>query len=237
MSDPYSPYQAPSPYPQSGPGAYPDYATPYGQPAGPAGTANRAAQLAAWLVLVVVLLQVIQSGVTVYYYATAPVSEFMVEAQRAQFDQMGISEDAFRTIMAVSIGGCGGLIVLLLLVMFPFVRRGAKGATITTLVIAGLLALFAVIGLLSSAVQLSGVMDGPNMPKPQPWFIAIGALMGVVMTLVLIALIVYLVKSLIHAGRQAQVDTSAALAQQQAAWQEYYAEQPPQPPGDQSSGQ
>src|SRR5688500_17084317 len=104
MSDPYSPYQMPSPQPEM------KY---YAQPPQPPGAVNSAARIAALLLLGVVLLQVVQCGINIYYYATAPVSEFVMPEQQEQFREIGWSSDVLRTMYLVVIGGCYGVVVLL----------------------------------------------------------------------------------------------------------------------------
>jgi uncharacterized membrane protein len=220
MSDPYSPYQTPSPNPQM------DY---YAPPPQAPGGGNSAARIAAMLLLGVVLLQVVQSGISIYYYATAPVSEYMMPEQQEQFREIGWPADAMRTVMMVAIGGCAGIIVLLLLVLVPFVNKGGRGATITALVIAGLLAIFALIGLVSAIVQMSGAFSAMDVPRPAPWFVASGLATSVLMLLTLVTLIVFLSKSLMQRSRLQQEQLQDSYAAQQALWQGHYAQQPPPP--------
>ncbi len=214
MSDPYAPYQAPS--------AYPDY-----QSSSPPPSGNRPATIAAMLLLGLVALYIVQAVLSIYYYATAPVTDFVPPRSRDQLADAGMGLETIRTMYTVGIGACMGIIVLLLLVLVPFVKKGGRGATITAIVVGGLLGLFAIFGVLGNVIQLSGAMAGPDMPNLPAWVVVSSLILSVLVLLDIVLLIVFLAKSLGERTRQMQAQAQSYMAGQQAAWQGYYQQPPP----------
>jgi hypothetical protein len=219
MSDPFSPYQPPSPYPPSaGGGQAPHgYAYPGTHLPGMAPQTPGVVRAAAIMTGILGGLILVGSVLIALVFLLVPIETF--EAEGA-LQGMPPEVDArfVLNFAAGCIGICGGVMGICFLVLCPFVWKGNRGGMITAIIVTSMAVLLMLINGVGSLFQGGGGQ----------------AVMALVMNLgiaaIFGALLFLLIRSL-TALRQR--DEQLFAASQQAAWyyQQQYAQQPPAPPG------